>query len=123
MNIGTDRFNPHLYSFKSNVSISNDSNYQNFSKIGIDESKIQKWLLDSKEKTIPEHLKCPISHKIMQLPVIASDEVTYDFDSIIQWMKSNDHSFVHKQIKFSSKFLIPNFTIHKLIEEFLEQIN
>ena len=37
---------------------------------------------------IPDEWKCPITHMIMRVPVIAEDGITYEQSAIIEWLNS-----------------------------------
>ncbi len=53
-------------------------------------------------------------------PVVASDGITYERDSIELWMKSHDVSPRTNQ-PFDHKILIPNVAFRELIAEWCEQ--
>ena len=57
---------------------------------------------------------------LMADPVVASDGITYDRESIELWMKTHDVSPLTNQ-PFAHKFLSPNMTVRKLIATWCEQ--
>ena len=56
----------------------------------------------------------------MSDPVVASDGITYDRESIELWMKTHDVSPLTNQ-PFVHNFLTPNMTVRKLIATWCEQ--
>ena len=58
--------------------------------------------------------------ELMADPVVASDGITYERDSIELWMKSHDVS-PHTNTPFDHKMLIPNISFRKLIAAWCEE--
>jgi hypothetical protein len=58
--------------------------------------------------------------ELMADPVVASDGITYERDSIELWMKTHDVS-PHTNTPFDHKMLIPNINIRKMISAWCEQ--
>ena len=58
--------------------------------------------------------------ELMADPVVASDGITYERDSIELWMKSHDVS-PHTNTPFDHKMLIPNITVRKMIAAWCEE--
>ncbi|KAK7312687.1 hypothetical protein VNO77_36747 [Canavalia gladiata] len=71
------------------------------------------------EIEIPQYFVCPISFQIMKEPVTAVTGITYDRESIEQWLlKAKDCVCpVTKQpLPRSSQYLTPNHTLRRLIQ-------
>ena len=58
--------------------------------------------------------------ELMADPVVASDGITYERDSIELWMKSHDVS-PHTNTPFDHKMLIPNIGYRKMIAAWCEE--
>ncbi|KAE9593104.1 hypothetical protein Lal_00028862 [Lupinus albus] len=70
------------------------------------------------EHEVPHYFVCPISLQIMKDPVTAVTGITYDRESIEQWLLKSKYCMcpVSKQpLPRSSEFLIPNNTLLRLI--------
>ena len=67
-----------------------------------------------KQKSI---FKCPITHNIMNDPVICSDGQTYERSAIQTWLASNNTS-PYTGAKLDNKVLIPNIALRQAIEEY-----
>lgn len=67
-----------------------------------------------KQKSI---FKCPITHNIMNDPVICSDGQTYERSAIQKWLASNNTS-PYTGAKLDNKDLIPNIALRQAIEEY-----
>ncbi|XP_071721305.1 E3 ubiquitin-protein ligase PUB23-like [Rutidosis leptorrhynchoides] len=69
------------------------------------------------EIEVPNFFMCPISLEIMKDPVTLSTGITYDRDSIEQWLfsKKNDVCPVTKQVVVDIE-LTPNHTLRRLIQ-------
>jgi len=65
---------------------------------------------------IPDHLVCPITLEVMDDPVICSDGITYNRDSIEKWLETNSTSPKTNKSLIDRK-LIPNFAIKKAISQ------
>ncbi|TYG61252.1 hypothetical protein ES288_D07G132600v1 [Gossypium darwinii] len=70
------------------------------------------------EIEIPQYFICPISLQIMKDPVTAVTGITYDRESIEQWLKTSKHTTcpVTKQALPSDSDLTPNHTLWRLIQ-------
>lgn len=70
------------------------------------------------EIEIPQYFICPISLQIMKDPVTAVTCITYDRESIEQWLKTAKDTIcpVTKQVLPSSSCLTPNHTLRRLIQ-------
>lgn len=66
---------------------------------------------------IPRHFLCPITHELMEDPVIASDGQTYERAAIAAWFKNNMTSPM-TGLKLSSWTLCPNRLVFSMIQEF-----
>ena len=62
---------------------------------------------------------CPITHNIMNDPVICSDGQTYERSAIQTWLASNNTS-PYTGAKLDNKVLIPNIALRQAIEEYIE---
>ena len=69
-----------------------------------------------KQKSI---FTCPITHNIMNDPVICSDGQTYERSAIQTWLASNNTS-PYTGAKLDNKVLIPNIALRQAIEEYIE---
>lgn len=65
----------------------------------------------------PETFLCPISREIMQDPVIASDNHTYERDNIEAWFARSDNSPM-TGVQLSDKSLRDNIALRQSIEQF-----
>ncbi|XP_022753736.1 E3 ubiquitin-protein ligase PUB24-like [Durio zibethinus] len=70
------------------------------------------------EIEIPQYFVCPISLQIMKDPVTEVTGITYDRESIEQWLKTAKHPTcpVTKQLLPSDSDLTPNHTLRRLIQ-------
>merc|ERR1712227_813787 len=64
---------------------------------------------------LKHELTCPISLKIMIDPVIGSDGITYERNSIIDWLNINQLSPFSKQ-RMTIRDLVPNRSLKNFIE-------
>ncbi|KAJ4970686.1 hypothetical protein NE237_003785 [Protea cynaroides] len=65
---------------------------------------------------IPQYFICPISLQIMKDPVTAITGITYDRESIEQWLSSNPTCPATKQPLPADSGLTPNHTLRRLIQ-------
>ncbi|PKU83249.1 E3 ubiquitin-protein ligase PUB23-like [Dendrobium catenatum] len=75
--------------------------------------------MDESEIQVPSYFLCPISLQIMRDPVTLPTGITYDRESIEQWLYSSaDHSTcpVTKQTLPESDLTTPNHTLRRLIQ-------
>ncbi|KAK7345222.1 hypothetical protein VNO77_15806 [Canavalia gladiata] len=76
------------------------------------------------EIEVPQYFICPISLQIMKDPVTAITGITYDRDSIEQWLFSNNNTItcpVTKQPLPTDSDLTPNHTLRRLIQAWCTQ--
>ncbi|KAH6797552.1 hypothetical protein C2S52_022106 [Perilla frutescens var. hirtella] len=73
--------------------------------------------MDDESVEVPEHFICPISLQIMKDPVTATSGITYDRDSIEQWLFRNNNTIcpVTKHPLPEPATLTPNHTLRRLI--------
>ena len=96
--IGTEKYS-HLMKNKTNVSDSKDSvKYTNSPPVGY---------------------VCPLSHKIMDDPVIADDSITYERSAIIEWFLTKSTSPITR--KYISKKLLSNGALKSVIDSWKEK--
>ncbi|EEF36203.1 U-box domain-containing protein 29 [Ricinus communis] len=65
--------------------------------------------------TVPNLFRCPISLDVMKSPVSLCTGVTYDRSSIQHWLESGHDTCPATMQVLSSKDIIPNLTLHRLI--------
>jgi len=68
-------------------------------------------------KSIPEEFVCPLTGEILFDPVMTNDGNTYERLAIETWFENHDTSPL-TSLKLSSKAVIPNNTLTKLIKDF-----
>lgn len=68
------------------------------------------------EIEIPNYFLCPISLEIMKDPVTAVSGITYDRQSIVQWLEKVSSCPVTKQHLPLDSDLTPNHTLRRLIQ-------
>lgn len=68
---------------------------------------------------IPEDFYCPITQEIFVDPVMADDGNTYERAAIESWLLKHDTSPL-TNVKLNSKYLVPNLTVKKLVDEFIK---
>ena len=64
--------------------------------------------------------QCPISHDIMQDPVIAADGQTYEREYITMWLVNKDTSPMTNET-LANKTLTPNHALKRLIQDRFSQ--
>ncbi|XP_043722674.1 E3 ubiquitin-protein ligase PUB24-like [Telopea speciosissima] len=76
------------------------------------------------EIEIPQYFICPISLQIMKDPVTAITGITYDYESIKQWLSSDNNTTcpVTKQSLQLDSSLTPNHTLRRLIQSWYTSI-
>jgi hypothetical protein len=62
-----------------------------------------------------EQFCCPLTHLLMQDPVMTCDGHTYDRVAIEAWLSSNDTSPM-TGLELSNKMVTPNYLVRGLIE-------
>lgn len=81
---------------------------------------------------IPDSFKCPINRSLMRNPVICTDGHSYEKSAIQKWLKKSDKSpltnlvlekklYITSNVTLESIILIPNHSLRKSIQEFIEQ--
>jgi cell division protein FtsB len=73
--------------------------------------------LKKENKQLKENFICPITMAIMKDPVICDDAHTYERSAIEQWLSTNNHSPITRQI-INNNNLIPNIVLRNIIQEF-----
>jgi cell division protein FtsB len=73
--------------------------------------------LKEKNKQLKENFICPITMAVMKDPVICDDAHTYERSAIKQWLSTNNHSPITRQI-INNNNLIPNIVLRNIIQEF-----
>jgi hypothetical protein len=66
---------------------------------------------------VPDEFLCPITRSVMIDPVVTMDGHTYDREAIARWLHDSDRSPMTNR-PLSSKQLIPNLTLKKVIDDF-----
>ena len=72
------------------------------------------------DKDIRDDFLCPITHDVMQDPVVAQDGFTYERKDIVRWLKTSSKSPMTKE-DISSSGLIPNRTLKSAIESWKDE--
>lgn len=72
---------------------------------------------------VPEYFTCPISLQLMRDPVTAVTGITYDRESIEQWLSSGESATcpVTKQPLTKDSDLTPNHTLRRLIQSWCNE--
>ena len=115
--------------------ISTQAQFQAFrfsSDVNLKESKLQEEInclkqenmklkkeLDTKQSIVSD-LVCPITQEMMQDPVVAADDHTYERSEIVRWFERSQTSPLTRE-KLEDKTLRDNIMIRKQIREFQEQ--
>jgi cell division protein FtsB len=73
--------------------------------------------LKKENKQLKENFICPITMAVMKDPVICDDAHTYERSAIEQWLSTNNHSPITRQI-INNNNLIPNIVLRNIIQEF-----
>ena len=73
------------------------------------------------DKDIRDDFLCPITHDVMQDPVVAQDGFTYERKDIVRWLKTSSKSPMTKE-DISSSGLIPNRTLKSAIESWKDDM-
>ncbi|EKX39780.1 hypothetical protein GUITHDRAFT_154289 [Guillardia theta CCMP2712] len=68
--------------------------------------------------SLPKEFVCPISHDVMQDPVVALDGHTYEREAIEEWLKRSCRSPMTGQMMMGDE-VIPNFTLRSMIHNFI----
>lgn len=86
------------------------------SQVNADAPNISKEL----QKEPPDEYLCPITHGLMQEPVVAKDGRTYEKAALLQWFRRSDRSPTNG-LKLTTMDVTPNLNIKNLIQDFLQQ--
>jgi len=70
--------------------------------------------------SLPDEMYCPISHEVMQDPVVAADGYSYERVSLQKWFVSS-HTSPITNLPLPSLQLIPNRTLRSLIKSHLDK--
>ena len=76
-------------------------------------------IAEAVETQIPKNFICPITHEVMQDPVILSDGTSYERHAITQWFEAGNNTSPMTRLPVNQT-LIPNRALKNLIEEFLK---
>ncbi len=75
--------------------------------------------LQAADSEMLEELECPITHTLMQDPVVAADGMTYERGAIERWLESHDTSPLTGE-KLEHKHLLPNNLVRSQIRRLSE---
>ncbi|KAH9260613.1 hypothetical protein BASA81_001080 [Batrachochytrium salamandrivorans] len=68
------------------------------------------------EEEVPEHFLCPLSHRLMDDPVVTCDGITYDRANIVAYLATSHLSPV-THLSLPSPALVPNLSLKRAIDE------
>ena len=69
-------------------------------------------------QAIIETITCPITHQVMNEPVLGSDGITYERDAIVRWLTDNNTSPLNPSQRMLVSDLSVNYAIRHLIEQY-----
>jgi hypothetical protein len=69
----------------------------------------------------PSSLCCPITHEVMEDPVVAHDGQSYEYTAILEWLRTHQTSPV-TNVELRSKTLLRNFALRSAITEWRERV-
>lgn len=72
--------------------------------------------------TIPSFFKCPISLDVMKSPVSLCTGISYDRSSIQTWLDDGNNTCPATMQVLESKEFVPNRTLHRLINVWLDSL-
>ncbi|XWS33182.1 hypothetical protein CRYUN_Cryun22dG0057400 [Craigia yunnanensis] len=72
--------------------------------------------------TVPSFFRCPISLDVMKSPVSLCTGVTYDRDSIQQWLDSGNNTCPATMQILQSKEFVPNRNLQRLIQVWSDSV-
>ncbi|CAG5130899.1 unnamed protein product, partial [Candidula unifasciata] len=75
----------------------------------------------AQSKCVPEEFLCPITHELMQDPVMASDGYTYDRHAIVSWIARENRSPM-TNVLLTSTEVTPNRTLKMMMQKFLSSV-
>ena len=67
--------------------------------------------------TLPKEFLCPITHELLQDPVVLCDGHTYERKAIERWLKGGKRTSPMTGAVLASTALTPNFTLRSMILE------
>nr|XP_043620866.1 U-box domain-containing protein 13-like [Erigeron canadensis] len=74
----------------------------------------------SKNGSIPDDFRCPVSLELMKDPVIVSTGQTYERSCIERWLEAGHRTCPKTQQRLTSTSLIPNYVLRSLIAQWCE---
>ncbi|MCQ6513027.1 U-box domain-containing protein, partial [Vibrio parahaemolyticus] len=66
---------------------------------------------------ILQHFTCPISHEVMNDPLMAADGHTYEAKFIRDWFRRGHNTSPITNVELEHKKLVPNRALRSAIEE------
>jgi hypothetical protein len=78
-------------------------------------------IVQPEEQEIPKNLMCPISLCLMKDPVIASDGITYDRESIEKWLEAGNSTSPITRQTITKENIIPNILARTYCDEYREK--
>lgn len=82
------------------------------------DAKVKEELMD-----IPNDYECPITHELMEDPVIAADGFSYEKSSIEEWFRRGDRTSPKTGAELLHTNLTPNQTLKNVIIEFKQRLS
>jgi len=76
-------------------------------------------LQDKLGENVPQEFICPLTNKIISIPVLIRDGYTYESKAIKCWFEKYDYSPITAE-KLNSEELFPNYALKQLIQSFLD---
>jgi hypothetical protein len=67
----------------------------------------------------PDSFLCPVTHDLMEEPVVTSDGMTYEREAIEEWLRDHDISPLTGE-RLAHTQLTPNLVLRSLIQEYRE---
>ena len=105
-----------IYNFyKSNLQTSNSSKAENLN------DTLQLANHSDIEENLPDDCFCPITHEIMNNPVVATDGHSYEKSAIENWFSQGNKLSPKTGVNLESTLLIPNLTLRNLITSLKEK--
>ena len=77
--------------------------------------------MEPEEKIIPPDFICPISHSLMEDPVLTSDGFSFDKSSIQEWFNRGNKTNPLTGLALTNTNLLPNRPLKNLITEYIEK--
>lgn len=118
---------------KSNINLGQGNSQININNSSIpqrsEESNLQTEILttendiiNNSQVSIKHALFCPLTKRLINVPVIASDGYTYERSAITAWLEKNNESPITKK-PLESKELLPNIALEKLLAAIRRNVN